>query len=45
LESGRALRELSLGSKIKPQLPKGTGLEFDNGEILEVSCLTITPTL
>jgi len=30
--------------KGKPRLPKGTGLEFDNGETLEVSCLTITST-
>src|SRR5215471_16192794 len=33
------------GFKEKPRLPKGTGLEFDNGETLEVSCLTITLTL
>jgi hypothetical protein len=31
-------------SKEKPRLLKGTGLEFDKGETLEVSCLTTTPT-
>jgi hypothetical protein len=40
-----ALRELSLDSKKSPGFLKGRGFEFDNGETLEVSYLTITLTL
>ena len=39
---GRRAAGLSLDSKEKPRL-RGTGLEFDSGETLEVSCLTRHP--
>src|SRR5215813_706871 len=43
-ESGRQrAQDGERGSKEKPRLPKGTGLEFDRGETLEVSCLTHHP--